>query len=72
MTHIPEPRTFPEMELIYDQLAAAIDRAGPEEEVLFLTRLVMVMAHRSGPSADFAACIAVALGDSERPQVAGA
>ena len=35
-------------ERLYDALAEAIDRAGPEGEALFLTKLVLLLA-RSSP-----------------------
>jgi hypothetical protein len=60
MTQPRVPASFEAMEQVYDQLAAAIDRAGSDDEARFLTRLVLVMAHRAGPALDFAACIAVA------------
>jgi hypothetical protein len=61
MTEAREPLPFERMEKVYDQLAAAIDLAGPEREALFLTRLVMILAHRAGPSVDFPGCVATAL-----------
>ncbi len=70
MTDAVEPRSFAEMERVYDQLAAAIDRAGPDGEVLLLTRLAMVLAHRAGSSIDFTACIAAANGAGEPRRVA--
>jgi hypothetical protein len=60
MTDKPVPLPFEGMEKVYDRLAAAIDRAGPECETLFLTRLVMILAHRAGEGVDFADCIAAA------------
>lgn len=65
MTDAAEARSFAAMEQVYDQLATAIDRAGGDGETLFLTRLVMVMAHRGGAGLDFAACIAAAQGDGK-------
>ncbi|MCA0316445.1 MAG: hypothetical protein LCH88_00110 [Proteobacteria bacterium] len=70
MSHPAEPRSFEAMELVYEQLAAALDRVGPDDEVLFLTRLAMVMAHRAGAAIDLAACIEAAQGEGARRPVA--
>ena len=40
--------TFPELERLYDELATAIDTAGPEQESVFLTKLVLSMAQAFG------------------------
>jgi hypothetical protein len=55
------PLPFEALERVYEQLAAAIDRAGEANEALFLTKLVMVMAHRAGEGLDFDGCVATAL-----------
>lgn len=60
---MPTPLPFETLEQVYEQLAAALDRAGEANEALFLTKLVMVMAHRAGDVLDFEACVALALGD---------
>lgn len=39
---------FTQLEQIYDELAQAIDHAGPERESIFLTKLVLCLAHESG------------------------
>ncbi|MBL8568419.1 MAG: DUF2783 domain-containing protein [Phreatobacter sp.] len=70
MNHPAEPRSSGDMESAYEQLAAAIDRAGPKDEALFLTRLAMVMVHRAGAAIDLAACIEAAQGEGERRPVA--
>jgi hypothetical protein len=57
----PAPLAFEALERVYDQLAAAIDQAGEAHEALFLTKLVMVMAHRAGEGLDFGGCVATAL-----------
>jgi hypothetical protein len=44
---------FDDLERAYEMLAQAIDRAGPEHEALFLTRLALVLAHRVGRLAVF-------------------
>lgn len=65
MTAAPSaaPLPFEDLEQVYEHLAVAIDRAGEANEALFLTKLVMVMAHRAGDVLDFEACVAVALGN---------
>lgn len=63
MTSASTPATLPfeDLERVYEQLAAAIDRAGEANEALFLAKLVMVMAHRAGEGLDFDACVTTAL-----------
>lgn len=63
MTSASTPATLPfeDLERVYEQLAAAIDRAGQANEALFLAKLVMVMAHRAGGGLDMEAWIATAL-----------
>lgn len=39
---------FPQLERIYDELALAIDHAGPRQESVFLTKLVLCLAHELG------------------------
>ena len=56
----PAPLPFDKLERVYEQLAEAIDRAGPDNEALFLTKLVMVMAHRAGEGVDFGECVEAA------------
>lgn len=38
----------PELEALYDQLAEAIDAAGPERSELMLTKLVLLLAQDLG------------------------
>ncbi|MCZ8317125.1 hypothetical protein [Phreatobacter sp.] len=59
----PAPLPFEAMERLYEDLADAVDRAGPAQEAVFLTKLVMVMAHRAGDTLDFESCLAAALGN---------
>ncbi|WP_299764232.1 DUF2783 domain-containing protein [Ramlibacter sp.] len=40
--------TFEQLETLYDELAAAIDQAGPAQESVFLAKLVLAMAHEFG------------------------
>ena len=42
------PMPFEHLEQVYEQLAEAIDRAGPANEALFLTKLALTLAHRLG------------------------
>ncbi len=51
------------MERAYESLAQAIDRAGPEQEALFLARLALTLAHEIGDAEQFERCIRVALDD---------
>lgn len=66
----PPPLAFEAMERLYENLADAVDRAGPDNEALFLTKLVLVMAHRAGTSLDMDEAIATALarlGEAAKP-----
>ena len=58
--------SFEELEQVYAALAAAIDRAGPENEALFLAKLALALAHRLGDRAAAEAAIAEALLDLPR------
>ncbi|MGV3572464.1 MAG: DUF2783 domain-containing protein [Ramlibacter sp.] len=40
--------TFEQLETLYDELAVAIDQAGPAEESVFLAKLVLRMAQEFG------------------------
>ncbi|MBT8446568.1 MAG: hypothetical protein KJO38_05450 [Gammaproteobacteria bacterium] len=51
---------FAELEQLYDALADAIDAAGPEREMLLLTRLALIMAHLDGDAQRFRAALAMA------------
>ena len=42
---------FTDLEDVYDGIAAAIDRAGPERETLFLAKLALVLSHYLGDRA---------------------
>lgn len=39
-------------ERLYDTLAAAIDRAGPAQESLYLTKLALLLANQLGDEAE--------------------
>lgn len=57
MTTMP----FDEMEATYELLATAIDRAGPDAEALFLTRLALLLAHDTGELSRFQNAVEAAL-----------
>jgi|GEM_PF-834586 len=59
MTSMP----FADLEQAYQDLAEAIDRAGPAHENLFLVKLAMTLAHKLGDLAGFKDGIAIALCD---------
>ena len=42
------PLPFGELEQVYDLMAQAIDEAGAENEVLFLSKLAITLAHELG------------------------
>jgi hypothetical protein len=43
-----KPLEFAELEQVYDLVAQAIDALGQENEALFLSKLVITLAHRVG------------------------
>ena len=55
--------TFDDLEAVYARLAAAIDRAGPDDEALFLAKLALALAHRLDDRAAVEAAIEAALRD---------
>ena len=57
------PMPFADLEIAYEQLAVAIDRAGPRHEALFLAKLVLLLVQKSGDLAGFSADVATALKD---------
>ncbi len=59
MTAMP----FDDLEQVYEALAAAIDRAGPHGEALFLAKLALALAHRLADRAAVEAAVAEALLD---------
>ena len=50
--------TLSDLEDVYDELAEAIDRVGPDNESVFLARLALSLAHRLGDRAAVSALIA--------------
>lgn len=52
-----------ELEAVYDALAEAINQAGMEKEVLFLTKLALLMANEIGSQEKVEELLKVALAD---------
>lgn len=52
---------FEDLEAAYEALALAIDAAGAQREVLFLTRLALLLSHELGDIAAFRSAITTAL-----------
>lgn len=63
------PLPFAELEPLYDALAEAIDAAGPEREMLLMTRFALLMAQLDGNPQHFRDALAMAL--DGLPAVAG-
>jgi hypothetical protein len=57
MSQIPSD----DLEAAYEALAVAIDTAGEQREVLFLTRLTLLLAHELGDIAAFKRAVQTAL-----------
>lgn len=57
---------FDDLELVYEQMAVAIDQAGPEQESLFLAKLALALAQECGDRAVIEDCIKMALQDIEK------
>jgi hypothetical protein len=54
---------FEQLEGAYEALAEAIDRAGPRNEAVFLTKLALTLAHRLGDLESLRDSVAIALDD---------
>ncbi|SKA69452.1 Protein of unknown function [Thiothrix eikelboomii] len=52
-----------ELEAVYDALAAAINQVGTEQESLFLTKLVLLLANQLGDQTQIEQAITTALRD---------
>jgi hypothetical protein len=61
------PLTFEQLEALYDELATAIDRAGPAHESVFLAKLVLKMAHEFGHAGRISALIQECLDEPAAP-----
>lgn len=59
----PPTLTLPALETVYDQLATAIDQAGPEKAELFLVKLALLNAKSLGDPELFTAQVQAALRD---------
>lgn len=59
----PPNLSIPGLEAVYDRLAEAIDRAGPDRSELFLVKLALLNAQALGDPALFADQIEAALRD---------
>lgn len=57
------PLSIPQLEQVYDTLAEAIDRAGPDHTELFLTKLCLLLANQIGDDAVVAHQVQAALED---------
>lgn len=54
---------FDRLEAAYERLAVAIDTAGPDDEALFLTKLVLLLADRLDDARAFDRSVDAALAD---------
>jgi hypothetical protein len=63
MTTATQALTIPGLEIVYDNLATAIDQAGPEKTNLFLVKLALLNANALGNPEIFGAHIQAALRD---------
>jgi hypothetical protein len=59
--------TFNQLETLYDELAAAIDQAGPDQEAVFLSKLVLSMAQEFGHADTISALIRRCLQEPPAP-----
>ena len=59
---------FEQLETLYDELATAIDQAGPERESVFLAKLVLCLAQEFGDGARVSALIQDCLNEPLPPQ----
>ena len=59
--------TFPQLETLYDELASAIDRVGPEGESVFLVKLVLSLAREFGDARRVSALIEDCLSEPIAP-----
>lgn len=60
--------TFEQLETLYDELAMAIDQAGPEQESVFLAKVVLAMAQAFGHADRISALIQECLAQPAPPQ----
>lgn len=57
------PISAEDYEVVYDELAAVIDRAQVGEQALLLTKLAMVLTYRLGNLDEFRECLRIAAQD---------
>ena len=62
-THSPPELDIAGLETVYDTLAEAIDRVGPEHAPLFLVKLALLNAQALGDAPRFCTLIEAALQD---------
>jgi hypothetical protein len=55
--------SFEGLEIVYGALAEGIDKAGEQNEALFLAKLVLLLAHEQGDTTVFQRCLETALTD---------
>lgn len=63
MTHPTHHISIPDLEVVYDCLATAIDEAGPEKASLFLVKLALLNANALGSADVFQTHVQAALCD---------
>lgn len=63
MTHPTHNISIPDLEVVYDSLATAIDQAGPEKSSLFLVKLALLNANALANADIFQAHVQAALRD---------
>ena len=63
MTHTPNALTIPDLEIVYDSLATAIDQAGEEKSSLFLVKLALLNANALANAEVFQTHLQAALQD---------
>lgn len=63
MTPSQNSLSVPDLEAVYDALAEAIDRAGPEKTELFLVKLALLNAEALGCAEHFGRHLQAALQD---------
>ncbi|PCI33920.1 MAG: hypothetical protein COB54_02660 [Alphaproteobacteria bacterium] len=54
------PMAFDDLEQLYDLMADTLDKVGPDQHSLFLSKLVMILAHRMGDLASVTEAITLA------------
>lgn len=63
MTRSTHSISIPDLEVVYDSLATAIDQAGPEKSSLFLVKLALLNANALANADIFQAHVQAALRD---------